>query len=145
MEKNTVMTSSFISWALLMAPEIYCISISSIAWVWVFRFNRSATLPACLDDNAEAMVLGVKFSSLIASFTLAFVSSLTLGYWLSTLETVEIATPAFCATSLMEAISSLLYISVFPAISGKRFPCCSNHTPSSLSCQEQLVKKRKNG
>ena len=79
MEKNTVMMSSLSSFALLMAPDKYCISISSIACVLAIMLIKSATLPDCLEESAAAMVFGTKFSSAMAALTFFLVSSLTLG------------------------------------------------------------------
>ena len=52
------------------------------------------------------MAFGVKFSSSMALFTRSRVLSLTPAYPFKTFDTVEIATPALLATSLMEATPS---------------------------------------
>ena len=88
-----------------------------MAVVCIFILRRSAIRPAFLEDNAAAMELGTKFNSRIASCTLALVASLTPEYPFTTLDTVEIATPACFATSLMETI---FHSYPFP-LYGKRF------------------------
>ncbi len=78
-KKNRVITSRFNSMAFLSAPEIYCMSISSLAFVLRLLLIRSATLPACLEESAAATEFGTKFSSSTDLVTLSLVSSLTFG------------------------------------------------------------------
>ena len=106
MEKNKGTISSLASLPALTAPMMYCIMISDDASVCPSGSVRTATRPDCLDESDAATELGIKCSSSIASLTLAMVSSDTLGYLLMTLETVETATPALFATSLIVTIKS---------------------------------------
>ena len=79
MVKNTVIISIPFSFALLMAPIIYCIGISSTVCACLLTSSTSAALPVFLEDNAAAMVLGTNPSAVIAALTFSFVSLLTLG------------------------------------------------------------------
>ena len=63
-----------------------------------------------LEESAAAMEFGTKCSSFAASCTFFFVASLTPGYPFNTFDTVEIATPACFATSLIETISAPVFI-----------------------------------
>ena len=58
MERKKVTTSTFSSSALFMAPERYCMEISSIAVVFVFIAIRSAARPLCFEERAAAIVFG---------------------------------------------------------------------------------------